>query len=398
MRVTRKINIPDRWLVHSYYTLCPYAPDGSGRLLFAGVDLDSRNGYVYILDSAGNIVDTFGEHQVESGFYHTGFWQTWSPDARYVYYQSGSLKEPSITRRELSSGKEIVMAGDAEGAPPDGEPVVSGLMGMLYAAGYGYGVYNPSIAPVPFEDRDSHGIFEYNFDSNTRSLRLSINDILNVHPDKDKLLALDSKLSKSNGTPSGLTLMTYCVRWSQNAERLVFYFGNHCVVQERGEPRIANLFTCKRNFSDLKMALDLSSGGGVHWSWHPDNEHLIGYGNPPDSPSKDGCCVSTVKYDGTGFRKQCSHIGCGHPSVSTANHNLLITDTYDGDVIMWDIAEDRCIESEFYPAGNARTCQRNEFRVCHHPVFNRDGSQFLFNVLDSKCSSLYEVEIPEAWQ
>ena len=33
------IPLPDRWCLHSYYSLCPYAPDGSDRILLAGADL-----------------------------------------------------------------------------------------------------------------------------------------------------------------------------------------------------------------------------------------------------------------------------------------------------------------------------------------------------------------------
>jgi hypothetical protein len=391
----KEIKVPNRWLLHSYYTLCPYAPDNSGRLLAAGADLDNRTGRVFILNNDGEVIDSFGEHPVESGFFHTGFWQTWSPDSRYVYYQSGSLKEPLITRRELASGKEIILRGDAEGAPPDGEPVVSGLMGMLYAAGYGYGVYNSDIAPVPFENRNEHGLFEYDFDKRSCELKLSINDIIAAHPLRDELLKLDTELSKKNNTPSGLTLMAYCVRWSPNAKRFLFYFGNHCVVPERGEPRIACLFTCDRDFSNLHLALDMSNSRGVHWSWHPDGEHLIGYGNPPDNPDQSkGCCMSVVRYDGNGFRKLCSHHGEGHPSVSPVNHNLLVTDAGD-ELIFWDIANDKCIESHFFPAGKQKFSGRNEYRVCHHPAFTADGKKILFNVLDGKYASLYEIETPE---
>ena len=398
MNISRQIRVPGHWLIHSYYTLCPYAPDGSGRLLAAGADLDTRMGFVFVIDSDGKVLDRFGGHPVESGFFHTGHWQTWSPDCEFVYYQSGSLSQPTITRRHLASGQEITIDGDAEGVPPDGEPAVSALLGMLYAAGYGYGVYNPAIAPVPFEDRDNHGIFEYTFSPHSSKLRLSVNDIIAAHPRRDEFMKLDQELSRKNGTPAGLTLMAYCVRWNHNAERFLFYFGNHCVVKDRGEPRIACLFTCKRDFSDLRLALDMTGTRGVHWSWHPDGVHLVGYGCPPDNqdPSR-GCCVSIVKYDGTGFRKLCGHHGGGHPSVSPSNHRLLVTDD-GGELIFWDIEHDRCVESQFFPARNREdicSAERSEFRVCHHPVFSRDGSKVLFNVLDGKYASLYEVDTPE---
>ena len=46
------------------------------------------------------------------------------------------------------------------------------------------------------------------------------------------------------------------------------------------------------------------------------------------------------------------------------------------------------------PAGKARGCLRNETRVCHHPVFSRDGSRVLFNAFNGDLSELVEVEVP----
>lgn len=33
MRTRREIKLPGLWLLHSYYTMPPWAPDGFGRLL-----------------------------------------------------------------------------------------------------------------------------------------------------------------------------------------------------------------------------------------------------------------------------------------------------------------------------------------------------------------------------
>ena len=393
MKTTRRIAVPNRWCVHSYYILCPYAPDGSGRLLIAGADLKTKLGKVYVIGADGSVEDEFGENPVESNFYHTGFWQTWSPDARHVYYQSGSLNAPRITRRELATGREMTVEGDAEGAPPHGEPIVSGLLGMLYAAGYGYGVYNPGIAPVPFEDRDRHGVFEYTFEPPTETLRLSVSRMLALHPEREKLLREDKRLAELNGTPAGLTLMCYCVRWNRDGSRMMIHFGNHCVVKERQEPKVLFLFTCKRDFSDLHLALNLENGG-VHWSWHPDGEHLIGYSK---LPGRNENTLSIVRYDGTNWRKLCDATGGGHPTVCPADHNIAVTDTGAETVDFWDLERNEIIDSQYFPAtqpGKPRSGLRNETRVCHHPVFSRDGSHVLFNAFDGDLSRLIEVEVP----
>ena len=94
MEVTRRISVPGRWCVHSYYTLSPYAPDGSGRLLLAGVDLQTRLGKVYVI-GADAVEDEFGENPVESNFFHTGFWQTRSSTAA-MSVSGGTLSEPKL--------------------------------------------------------------------------------------------------------------------------------------------------------------------------------------------------------------------------------------------------------------------------------------------------------------
>ena len=84
----RSLPIPGKWVVHSYYSLNPYAPDDSGRILCAGADYESDVGEVFVLDKDGNILDRFGKQKVSAIFYHTGLWQAWGRDAETVYYQA----------------------------------------------------------------------------------------------------------------------------------------------------------------------------------------------------------------------------------------------------------------------------------------------------------------------
>ncbi len=117
-------------------------------------------------------------------FWHTVFWQSWSPDGGSVYYQSGSLREPFTVRRELATAKEVRLAGDLEGLPPSGEPGLSCRHGFLYAAGYGDGRWKPEEAPVPFLARERHGISEMRFDGENERMLLSTQQILDRHPDR----------------------------------------------------------------------------------------------------------------------------------------------------------------------------------------------------------------------
>ncbi len=392
--------IPNRWALHAYYTLNPFAPDGSGRLLLAGADLDAGSGAVYILSAAGEILDSFGKGQLEASFYHTGYWQTWSPDARFIYYQSGSWSKPSITRRELATGAEITLQGDMEGAPPDGEPLLSGLMGMLYAAGYGEGKYQPERAPAPFQARDEHGLFEYSFDPTVQRLRLSVAEVLERHPHRDHLQAADRDVRERLGTGEGLTLMLYCVRWNHDASRCLFFFGNHNVVRSRGEPRLAYVFTTDRNLREIHLAVDISyDRRGVHWGWQPDGKHLIGYGPDPDAPAE--MCLAEVAYDGSGYRRLSRHNGGGHPVVSPIDPHLAVTDdtrAHRGQILFIDTSTDRLVQSVGLPRvfGKEEPGGRNPFRICHHPVFSRDGRSVLVNSLPGRHAVTQLLQLSEA--
>lgn len=393
------LGVPDRWCLHAYYTLNPYAPDGSGRLLLAGADLERQRGAVYILSPGGAVLDCFGEGALEASFYHTGYWQSWSPDARFVYYQSGTWAKPTITRRELAGGQEITLQGDMEGAPPDGEPLLSGLMGMLYAAGYGEGKYQPQRAPVAFQRRDQHGLFEYSFAPSERRLRLSVAEMVERHPARERLLAGDREVRARLGAGEGLTLMTYCVRWNPSGSRCLFFFGNHNVVKERGEPRLAYVFTADRALQEIHLAVDISDERrGVHWGWHPDGVHLIGYGPDPENPRQ--MCLAQVAYDGSDYRRLSRYASGGHPSVSPANPHLLVSDDTrgsPGEIVFIDTRSDQVVERISLPRvfGEQEPAGRNPYRICHHPVFAPDGRSLLANTLPGRLAMTRQLIIEE---
>lgn len=377
----QELPVPGRWCVHAYYTICPWAADGSGRLLLGAAERTTGTSEVVVLDGDGAVADRFGPAQVDGGFWHTGRWQTWGPGCQDVYFQGGSMSEPSVVRHRLGGGAETRVTGDMEGAPPFGEPVCSGLMGMLYAAGYGDGTMHPERSPVPFMQRDQHGLFRIGFDGR-QELVLSTAQVLAAHPDRDRILAADAEQRARTG--DGLTLMCYCVRWSADGSRLLFHFGNHCVDRKRGEPRLLWLFTARPDLSDIRLALDLSFGRrGVHWSWQPDAQRLVGYGPDPDQPER--MCLAEVRADGSGYTRLSRHASGGHPSVSPADPNLIATDesTQPGRVLVIDRRSDEVV-AECRPSrewGGKPPAGRNAMRVCHHPVWDRDGSRLLINTL-----------------
>ncbi len=394
----RMYPIHNRWCIHSYYTLNPYAPDGSGRILISGFDPATNLGEVMILSPEGRVLKAFGRHQVNTGFYHTGFWQTWSPDSGSVYYQAGTLQNPMIARYDLSTDTESLIPGDMEGAQPAGEPVFSGLMGMLYAAGYADSHYHPELAPVAFQDRHKHGIFEYCFSPQTTRLRLSVADMLARHPQRELLDKADAEIRRRLGPQDGLTLMLYCLRWCPDGSRFLFYFGNHCVAKERNEPRIAFVMTSDRNLSDIHLAVDLSfSRCGVHWGWQPDNLHLIGYGPDPDNPT--AMCLASVRYDGTDYRRLSRNSTGGHPTISPADPHLIVTDNYayPGVLQFIDARTDTLLAQHSLPRSSTSTppTGRNHYFLDLHPVFHPSGRYVLVNTMQDRLGVIAEIDVPE---
>jgi hypothetical protein len=393
----RSFPIPDRWCLHSYYTLCPYAPDGSGRILIAGADLENQTGEILVLSPAGDVLKRIPNPHVTPSFWHTAFWQGWSPDAQEIYFQSEADGQPRIIRHHLATGDEQGAEGEFEGPPPSGEPIFSCLHGMLYAAGYGDNRYKPERSPVPFGERESHGIFRLTVSPPESRLTLSTAQILDIHPRREEILQADREIKARLGENTGLTLMTYCVRWNRQGTRCLFYFGNHCVARERREPKITTVFTADRSLQEIRPALDLSFGRrGVHWGWQANGEQLIGYGPRPDDPTR--LCLAEVHADGTGYRMVSEHASGGHPSTSPADPNLIVTDEPvpgGGAVVFLSKTTGR--ETGRVPLPKFLGAQeppgRNPQRVCHHPVFHHDGTRVLCNSLPGRHAELVEIRL-----
>ncbi len=389
-------SVPDRWCVHSYYTLDPWAPDGSGRLLLAGADRDADRAEVLILGPDGDVLDRFGDVKPTGSFWHTGLWQSWGPGAAHVYYQCGSLRQPRVARRELATGRTEVIEADLEGIPPTGEPGVSALHGLLYAAGYGDGEFRPEEAPVPFQARDRHGLSVVRFEPAETQLAISTAEMLERHPNRDRLREADRQLREKFGPGDGLTLMCYCVRWNRQGTRFLFYFGNHCVSRPRGEPRLASVWTADRDMKELHLAADFSFGRrGVHWGWHPDGERLIGYGAPPDGSDMG---VATVHYTGADYQIVSKHASGGHPTVSPVDPDLLVTDSYDegtGFLEFIDLRTDETILRQPFPRKHAGTPGgRHPGIIDLHPVFSPDGERVLINTLPGRHGTAMLVDAP----
>jgi hypothetical protein len=228
-------------------------------------------------------------------------------------------------------------------------------------------------------------------------LVLSTQEVLDLHPDRDCILAAENDIRRRLGQGDGLTLMTYCVRWNRSGERFLFYFGNHCVAKDRGEPPLRYVFTADRQLREICLALDLSFGRrGVHWGWQPDGERLIGYGPDPAAPRR--LCLAEVRCDGTGYRKLSDHASGGHPSVCPVDDDLIVTDAggaKHGTVLFISRRSGEEIGRVGLPKfiGSHESNGRNPLRVCHHPVFNHAGDRVLCNTLPGREAALTEIRL-----
>lgn len=398
------IPIPDRWTLHTYYAQSPYAPDGSGRLLLAGGDLKADRGELIILNTDRQIETRFANEPLTPPFYHSAYWQAWGTEARYVFYQSGTLRQPEIVRHDLTIGEETSIPGDMEMVPADGKPFLNGMSDMLYAAGAGDGTRRMDELPIRYQDREQHGLFSYSFDPPGRELVLSVAEVLEQHPQRDAILQADRAIKARFGDDDCLTLTLYAVRYSNSGERILFYFGNHTVwKRERGEPKIGTVFTANRDLSDMQMAVDLSfDKRGNHWGWHPDERHILGYCTDPDQDGKATALMQVDTHDVGNMRRLSYHATNGHPSISPTNQHLLVSDSYSvpGEVVFIDIRSDTTLATLHLPRTNTENVPpgRNRHRVDHHPVFNPDGSRVLINTLPGELAVVAEIEVPEDWR
>ncbi|WP_210769249.1 hypothetical protein [Occultella kanbiaonis] len=394
-RLLRRFRVPDRWLVHAYYTVSPYAPDGTDRVLVAGADLDRNLCEVLILGPDGDVLDRFGTNPIRTSFFHTGRWQTWSADGSAVYFDSGTVTEPRFVRRDVATGHETVVPGSLDGGTPSDGPLISGLLAMHDAASDAVAGYRPDASPVPFQAREEHGLFEYALDPPSAILRLSVAEILARHPDRDLLHAADAAVRRRLGDDAeGLTLLTFCVRWSPDGSRLLFFFGNNGVPDDRTEPRVKYVMTARADLTDLHVAMDLGSAPGVHWSWQPDNVTLIGYGPDPENP--DRLCLAEVRFDGTGYRKLAEHTSGGHPSVSPVDPDLLVTDHYPPHGRVSFLTRDgQLVGSRALRLHDGQSLRgRSPHRIDAHPVFHPSGDRVLCNSLPGRHAELIELEVP----
>jgi len=399
----RSFPIPGKWTVHGYYSLNPYAPDGSGRILCAGCDYETGIGEVFVLDADGHILDRFGKQRVSTIFYHTGFWQAWGENAETVYYQAadGDVLHPRVAAHDLKTGKEWIIDADMEGAPITGEPLLYGLSGIYYAAGYADRTYHPEWSPVPFAERDRHGLFRCFPKTGKNELVLSINDVLAVHPLRDQLMEAEARVLRETGTP--LTLMIYCARYNREGSRIMFHFGNHCTDKRRNEGHLLSLFTAEvardGAVSNIQHALDLNfARNGVHWSWM-NRDTLIGYAGENYGLGKSALC--SVRYDGSDFRVLSRNpFTGGHPSVSPADPRIAVTDgAWEGQgrilFLNTETGEEitECFHDRVNHADGKIPGGRNRYFVCHHPVFNADGSRMLFNTMRDGNATLCEMKL-----
>ena len=110
-------------------------------------------------------------------------------------------------------------------------------------------------------------------------------------------------------------------------------------------------------------------------------------------------CLAEVLYDGTGYRMLGDHASGGHPSVSPADPDLIVTDENvpGGGAVVFISKKTgqetgRVVLPKF--VGEREAAGRNSSRICHHPVFNPSGDRVLCNSLPEGRATLVEIGLP----
>ncbi len=101
-----------------------------------------------------------------------------------------------------------------------------------------------------------------------------------------------------------------------------------------------------------------------------------------------------IRYDGSGLRKISESRTMGHPSISPADYNTMVTDDYlpVSNVNFYDLKSGGIKQTINIPRINTEKEMpgRNRYRICTHPVFSDDGKKLLVNCLSGEYASVRE--------
>jgi Tol biopolymer transport system component len=229
--------------------------------------------------------------------------------------------------------------------------------------------------------RDTEGIFVTETASGRKSLIVTLQDVMNLHPNKDNI--------------GHCKLYIKHTKWSPDGKKLLFVLTNE-IIYKGDQPRVKSIFVVNADGSGLRHILAARQWN--HPSWHPDGRRiLINLANEQGEMKMAYLGTETGRLE-----KVTERIPGGghHPSVSPDGRRLVTemvtyTEGPNGrqssgtcEIIILDIEKDTVRRTTSFPLTN-----HSHSGTHVHPVWSRDSSSVLYNSDQSGHSELYLLKL-----
>lgn len=338
---------------HAYYDICPWCPDQK-YIAFSSADLKdltsphkdlltTQHGQVCIMDTETSEIRVIGE----DGYYttHNGTFPVWHPLKNTLYYRRA---REEIVAVDVQTGRRSVMEGVLRQLSPDGKKFASQL--------------NRSDRP---DDPDAWGFYTMNEDGSDLRRILSIDQVYEATQNKDEF-TIDQM---TVGNP----------KWHPDNQHLLITMW----VQKRGVRR--SLYITKKDGSDLRWLTYF----GHHHSWSPDGKRVLFNDSitvDPESGRRENR-MHLIDFDGTNRTIVIDEPLGSHPLMDPTG--TMIVDHDGQGVFLVHLHEQRVERLTTFRAG---------FDISHkgthpHCVWNRDGTQVLYNSGETGHSEIYLLHI-----
>ena len=362
-RVIRQLTDHRTESKHSYYDVCPWSRDGA-LLVFSSADpgdlttpdgdsLSTRRGQICVMDMKTFEISVIAE----DGFYstHTGAFPLWHPLKKVIYYRRGP---ESIGAIDLDAGKRWTMSGVLRQLSPDGRRFASYL--------------NRSDRP---DQPEAWGVYTMNEDGSQLKQVVSLQRLYELTPNRDEFRLEDMTIGNTKWAPdSRHLLVAMWVHPKPQARRSIYVVNAESVSQvsqTRPEASPARWLT---HF-------------GHHHSWTPDGKQVLF--NDWRTTGAEGASRDSrmflVNLDGSGRRVVIDQAVGSHPLMDPGG--TMIAD-FDGKGVFLVLVKEQRVER--------LAAFRKPFDMSHkgthpHCVWNRDGTQILYNSAETGHSEIYLV-------
>ena len=369
-----RLTPPDRRCVHGYYTMSPLSTDGqlvtyyefddphpnrasgrpaTGRVVVAGAD-----------GSSALAIAEIGEASAAQGVM-----QQWvGPTHRVGFIHLGSLvtyTDRRWTVLDLDTDERWEGEGQAREFAPEGRDLFIQTPEQIHLRAENEG---RALAPHEVAIR----IIDYT--TGEEKVRISVADVLQVHPDADRARRQHMCFKQTLFSPNG--------------RRIAFNFSNaHYTLHHPDEPWRHEKLVANRNGSEIRY---LGEGAG-HPCWHPDSNHYFALAPDEERVTR----FMLYPLDGSPPRALGPDwLGTGHPSFQPGEARYLAVDVcvpdrghvflrlYD---LLKDTYEDVLVADYSDYSGDTGTH--------FHPAWSPDGRSLYISSAHGECAGVYRIDL-----